>query len=437
MPLVRGRIIPEIQLAGRAKQFLDVLLWAEDLGPTDLGALDELDVLRTYLRSLDPFVCYVRVWVAEQHARSIARLDELGIAHRTARCHEPDKNLAAKLEGADAELLKATATALSMDADCLAVATKGWLPFAPQINDGLGLLLTDCTFLLPYAELFSRGHDVPWAFGVKEWNAPWDTFYQMTEQCTFRSGIVLLRGAGEKNAASGARETGRSLVFNRLANLCFTRDRLLFYEMQRLAAKRAGWKRQRFAFEVAYYLNFYYLLMHGAFDHAAQLINELLKLGLADRQVGARSPAFVDSIRKSAPSLHAIFTSDETKTFIDRIASLRHYAAHRGSVTPTIVVQAPDKEPTVGELDDDIRKAGWDVTASAFPPGPERERYWEMLRENATMARYEKEKLLDDVVPVKIGDKFGFINPLIDTSWNFKRVTAFLDAVFAECAQLI
>ena len=57
-------------------------------------------------------------------------------------------------------------------------------------------------------------------------------------------------------------ETGRTLVYNRLSNLCLTRDRLLFYSQQRQAALRNGIKRQEFKLETAYHLNFYHPLLY-------------------------------------------------------------------------------------------------------------------------------------------------------------------------------
>lgn len=313
-----------------------------------------------------------------------------------------------------------------------------WLPFAMDANNKLAFLLADCSFLLPYSEVFSRGHDIPWAFGYKSWNAPWNAFYQLAEERTFRPGMTLLRHAQQRNTPANARETGRSLVFNRLGNLCVTRDRLLFYEQQRLVAKRAGWRRQRFDFEVSYFLNFYYLLIYGAFDHAALFVSQLLALGLADRQVGARSPAFLDALQNKAPALHTIFTRDRLKEFLERVGYLRHYAAHRGSLSPSIVVEAPEREPTLDELDEDIRSAGLDFVPNAIPPGPVRDAYVQMLRDNARFARYEKQKVLEGVVPLEYGNgKFGFINPLLDTPWNFKRVMEFLDELFTECMKLV
>ena len=227
------------------------------------------------------------------------------------------------------------------------------------------------------------------------------------------------------------------MVYNRLANLCFTRDRLLFCEIQRLAAKRAGWKRQGFGFEIAYYLNFNYLLIYGTFDHAALFVSQLLNLGLAPRQVGATYKEFLEALEKKSASLHAVFTQGAHKAFMERIGALRHFAAHRGSLQPTTVVEKLEREPTLAELDADIEASGLQDIINMLPDGEVREGLREMARTNARWARYEKRTVLEDVVPIELDSKFGFIRPHYDTGWNFDRVMAFLDDVFRGCSNLV
>lgn len=438
VPLVRGRVLAEVELSGRKKQFLDILIWSELLDSGAMAALGHLDHLRIYLSSLDPFVCQIRLWVPRRHFETSKALAALKIEHRTVPEREPSREVAGHMKNAEGELLIAIQTALSIDADCLAITNLRWLPFLENTNTNLGLLLTDCSFLLPYSEIFTRGHDVPWAFEHMVWYEPWNAFYQMSESLTLKPGMDVLQKAQQKNAPEEARETGRSLVHNRLPNLCFTRDRLLFYEIQRLVSKRSGWKRQQFAFEIAYYLNFYYLLIYGTFDHAALFVSQLLGLGLPEKQVGATYRLFLEALQKKSPELHALFIDDSIKKFIDRIAHLRNYAAHRGTLMPSIVVNAPDREPTNDELDEDIRNAGLDFILNAFPPGRTRDEYHQMLRQNARMARYEKGKILEGVVMIEMPDKkVGLINPLMDTSWNFSRTLAFLDSVFEECMRIL
>lgn len=68
-----------------------------------------------------------------------------------------------------------------------------------------------------------------------------------------------------------------------------------------MAARRAKWKRQEFAFEIRYYLNFYYPLIYGGFDHIALLVSQSLQLGLAEKNVGATYQSFLDALKaKSA-----------------------------------------------------------------------------------------------------------------------------------------
>lgn len=115
----------------------------------------------------------------------------------------------------------------------------------------------------------------------------WTAFYQLVENRTFRDGFDFLYHATRKKLDAEALETARMLVHNRLPNMCFTRDRLLFYDMQQSVAKRAGWLRQDFSFEAAYHLNFYYLVIYGGFDHVAAVVNGALGLGLSEKNVGA------------------------------------------------------------------------------------------------------------------------------------------------------
>ena len=297
----------------------------------------------------------------------------------------------------------------------------------------MGVLLTDASFLKRYCEIFVKGHDVPWDFGVPIWDLPWNGFYHMTEQRTFGVGLDFLHVAYKKGVSAEAQETGRSLVHNRLPNVCFTRDRLLFYEMQKMAAQRAQWKRQEFAFEIGYYLNFYYPLIFGAFDHIALLVNQCLQLGIADKNVGATYQSFLDALKGKDPALHAIFTGAKTVEFMKRISYLRHYASHRGTLAPGKLVERPDKELTDDEVDVMIAEAGMDETLLYLPEGELRNNFRQSMRSNVRMAHYEKHgKLVDGVVPIMIDGKPAFIRPISDTEWNFQKLLLFVNSVLAE-----
>lgn len=279
---------------------------------------------------------------------------------------------------------------------------------------------------------------MPWSCDLKTFGLTWTAFYHIAEQQTFASGMDFLHLAQQKKVSARTFDAGRTLIYNRLPNICFTRDRLLFYEIQRLASLRAKWARQRFAFEIAYYLNFYYPLIYGGFDHAALLVNSCLQLGLPEKKVGATYSGFLDVLKANNAPLHAIFTDTKHVDFISRIGMLRHYAAHRGSLMPTQIVDQPDTEPTNDELDADIAAAGLDATLLLHPPGEARDSWREILRYNAKMARYEKGKVIDGVVPIEQDGKLlGFIQPRNDTEWNFRHFMSFLNQVVFELANAL
>lgn len=238
----------------------------------------------------------------------------------------------------------------------------------------------------------------------------------------------------QKNKADGeGQETGRSFVHNRLPNICFTRDRLLYYEIQRLASARNKLKRQAFAFEIAYFLNFYYPVIYGGLDQLALVVSQILKLGIPDKNVGATYRAFLDPLQTKNSALYAVFTEPGNTEFMKRIGALRHFASHRGSLMPTKIIEKPDKEPTDEELDKEILDAGMDDILNVMPEGEMRENFREMLRYNFRMAHYEEAgTVVDGVVPITLDGKSSFIRPALDTSWNFQKFMIFVNQVFAE-----
>jgi len=58
--------------------------------------------------------------------------------------------------------------------------------------------------------------------------------------------------------------------------------------------------------------------------------------------------------------------------------------------------------------------------------GKAQEDFRRMLRSNARMERYEKNKVLDGVVFIQLGGKSAFIHPHLDTTWNFNKAMRFL-----------
>jgi hypothetical protein len=180
-------------------------------------------------------------------------------------------------------------------------------------------------------------------------------------------------------------------------------------------------------FGAGYYLNFYYLLLHGGFDHLALVVNGALSLGLAPKNVGATYSNFLIALRKSAPEIHALFTDPRLLDFLDRISSLRHFAAHRGSIAPGKIYEKLDPEPTAAELDAEIAKQGLDKFLPRVPPGPIRDAFRATLRHKMLLSM---SKLLSEgVVFLELRGKWHYIRPMTDILWNFERFHCFMVAV--------
>lgn len=307
-PIVRGRAVPQIESSGRTKRSLDILLWAESLSRQSFRMIDELQQLREYLASIDYQGIRINLWLPDNFANIHSLLKAYAITSTRVTVAVPHSN-AKELFGTQAPtgMKEAAATALSCDADLVVTENPDWFPFCEEFQE-LGVLLGSSHTMLPQSEIFVRGHDIPWAFNSPLFDAPWSTFYFLAENNSLVSGQSFLDACQRKGIDKQVQEIGRTLVYNRIPNILFTRDRLLFYEMQQAAAKRARWKRQKFQLEVGYYLNFYYILLYGAFDHLAVLLNGVLGLGLVTRNVTATGQLFLKALQRKAPELHAIFT---------------------------------------------------------------------------------------------------------------------------------
>jgi hypothetical protein len=163
------------------------------------------------------------------------------------------------------------------------------------------------------------------------------------------------------------------------------------------------------------------------------LLNGALNLGLDERNVGARSNPFLALLKEKAPELHSLFADPNTETFIERIASLRHLSAHRGQIAPAPVYERPDREPTIEELDEEIKAKGLDELLRFVPEGPVRESFREQIRFNVRLSKYKL--VLEDMVILDGKKERGLINPLADTEYNFSKFYRFFEKVLNECSK--
>jgi hypothetical protein len=427
-PFVRGRIIGEVESSGLIKTRLDVLLWIARPSVAALRSLDAVEGLRIYLSSLGSEHCTVNLWVPSAFQDARNALTAIGISFQTVEAVAIAPTVETELgAGAPAELKQAASTAIGLDADVLVVSNPDWFPYAPEIEN-LNVRLSDPKLLERHCEIFVRGHEVPWSFRSLVWDQPWTGAYHFFETSTFLEGLTFLERASKHKLTPDVQEAGRSFVHNRVPNLCYTRDKLLFCDLQRSVARRRQWERQEFQFEIGYFLNFYYLLIYGGFDQLALIVNGSLNLGVPQRSVGTSYEAFLTPLRAAAPEIYALFNDPKFVDFRDRIGAARHYAAHRGSIAPGNIYEELDPKPTDAELDAEIARRGMDEFLRVIPPGAAREAFRAGLRAKVLLSM--SKLIANSIVFLEIRGKWCYIDPMADIRWNFERFHDFTDSVF-------
>src|SRR5215469_452546 len=126
MPTFRGRFIPQIESTGRQKKCMDILLWGANWTRQSQRDLDDLEVLREYLRSIRPSFCGICVYVPADHIDTIALLKAMEVSFMPIDAREPSPEILKKVQ--DNELSRAMQTALSYDADVLVTNKPDWFP---------------------------------------------------------------------------------------------------------------------------------------------------------------------------------------------------------------------------------------------------------------------------------------------------------------------
>lgn len=158
MPFVRGRFIPEIEDAGRVKRHFDVLLWGTNWSRQNIFDLDQIDILREYLQSLEPRFCGIRLFVPSSHTETIELLGKMNCSACVVEVLKPTPDVSGHFD--NEELAAAVQSSIACDADVLVVTKQEWFPYVEDIEQ-LGVLIADTGHLKHQCEIFARGHDAP------------------------------------------------------------------------------------------------------------------------------------------------------------------------------------------------------------------------------------------------------------------------------------
>ena len=252
------------------RRTLRVLIWREQSTQSWWSWVEDLRGLRICLHDRTDDICSIELLAPETDRALICQAEALNLQIKPV----PRAPLADESAGGIDEffLRQVIATAQSQDCDFI-VVPDDLLPLLQPADEQPRIKLLNPSSLLRKVEIFVRGFGVPWSFGDPTFGQPFNIFYPSSETEAFRPGQQLLDLLKLAKQDPTVIETSQKLTYNRTIHLCYSRDMLLFYLLQRDLASELNSTGQPFTEELAYHLNFYYLLLYGAFDHAARLVN--------------------------------------------------------------------------------------------------------------------------------------------------------------------
>jgi len=437
-PFIHGRIYPETESSGLVSYTLRALIDPRIVRDHWRSILD-IDTLRIYLRSVESPCRIVLMLPAKRDEPQIDAAYEsmrgLGVEELPSSVViTPEAAAAFPDARADSDALAFASTALIGDADIVVSEKLVGEPECVTRFQKLHIELAGIQRAKHGCEVFVRGHEVPWSFRLPAWLMPWTPFYSMVDPDIqameqFRS-LAIRKGVSPE-----VQERTRSLGLNRWSAIAYTRDKLLFYTIQRRRANRHKLEKQDFSFELAYHLTTYFLLFWGALDQISWIVNEICGLGFTAaqwRRVGVSKREFLDRLRERAPEMLMIFQEPEFLRWIDVLRRARHYVAHQGTAMLSPLFEKPAQEPSQPEVDRDIEQwAEWRELAGRWPPAM-METFRPIFR--AKWYARNHRQISDAAFVIQGTTDSAIIFPLQNIEWEYERFRNFALAVTTKCS---
>src|SRR5262245_20631618 len=440
-PVVHGRIYPETESSGLMGYTLRIVVDPGTIRSHERAWLD-IDTLRVYLRMVDS-PCRINFLLPAK--ADDLRMDETYEFMRTIGAEELPSPVSVAPEAAaafpdvqgDREVLALASTSSFADADLVASEQMASRADVVAGFKKLNMPLVNVEGVKHACEVFARGLEVPWSFRFPAWLMPWTPFYSMVD-VDIQTMEEFRRLAARKGVSQEVQERVRSLGLNRWSAIAYTRDKLLFFMIQRRRAKRHKLEKQGFAFELAYHLTMYFLLFWGALDQISWIVNEVCGLGFTAnqwRKVGVAKTQFRNRLRERDAAMMALFEEPEFLRWIDVLRRTRHYVAHQGTAMLSPLIEKPAQEPTLEEIDRDIEAgAEWRDLATRWSPT-----MLETFRSNFRAKWYLKNyrQISDAAFVVQGGTDTAIVFPLENIEWEYGRFREFTLAVAARSSTIL
>ncbi len=257
-----------------------------------------------------------------------------------------------KLESLDKQASALLSSSTELNADCIITSNRTLIDLRYLIYHYDTIRIIPLEEFHDFVEVCTRGFSIYWsAISYTRGLTP-DVYYQfdhpngkkLADYFTLQSGNIK---------DNDLKENLRSLSLNRYSFILFTRDMIKFYEIQNDLFTRAG-HIGRFVTTIGYYVTNYYLYGWGLLDQLTTILNASLKLEVNKKSCGIVNKKFWKRVNDQ----ELLSFKDDNKDWIQRMADIRHLAAHYTIKIPTSVLMHTDESrKSDEELKEELRKS--------------------------------------------------------------------------------
>jgi hypothetical protein len=374
MPYIDGHLYPEIDSAGSASKQLRVLLHLNGQLPVEW--LRQFRLITEYLNSIP------------RNDISISTFyDATRISNEAKALLDADQESGNEGKWSLQDCIKA---ADKLDCDFVITNYECIWDECDTDQASKERLLTFEQSLKVF-EIFVKGHEIPWSFEQPVWNMPWGSFHSL---CDVKGRVCygMLSKLTQCNLAPEVVEYARSLLLNRFAHVCYTRDKIAFYDMQRRFAVRRKWERQQFFFEIGFYLTNYYLALWGCVDQLSLFVNRAFGLGVqSPNQISFRNKKFIRKLVEKSPEVAGIVNANDFSKWLDDLMLFRDHCAHRGTMELAIILHEPTDPLDEREIEAEAEASPFWSEMKTMLSSEMFDTYAQSVKNRIRLSKYRKE----------------------------------------------
>jgi hypothetical protein len=256
-----------------------------------------------------------------------------------------------KLELLDQQASALLSSSLELKADCVITSNQALIDLRYLIYHYYAIRIIPLEEFHDFVEVCARGFSIYWSATSYTRSLTPDVYYQF-DHPNGKKLSDYYNSQSVKIKDADLRENLRSLSLNRYSFILLTRDLIRFYEIQNDFFTRAG-DMMRFGTIVGYYVTNYYLYAWGLLDQLTTILNASLGLGMNEKRCGITN----DEFWKRVKDKELLSFKKDNEDWIERMAYIRHLAAHRTIMIPTeILTHTNESKKSDEELKKELRK---------------------------------------------------------------------------------